>query len=246
MRFLSKIAKRLSSGNTLYYPGCLTKLVLKDLEEGYRTILQKLGLDAIQLRDLELCCGSPAYNAGYKSDFLRLAAQNFSVFKDHGVSRIITNCPACYKVFSQDYPQALSDWDVQAAHITTVMAEALEQGRLKIEKKLNERVTYHDPCHLGRHCGAYEEPRAVLRALGFALVEMESSWEEAFCCGGGGGLRANNPELANRIARERAEQAREIGVDTIVTPCPLCRQHLKENSELQVLELSEVLSDALR
>lgn len=246
MRLLSKIAERLFRGNTLYYPGCLTKLVLKDLEERYRMILQKLGLDVIQLRDLELCCGSPVYNAGYRSDFLQLAAKNFSVFKDHGVSQIITNCPACYKVFSQDYPEALDEWEIETVHITTALWEALERGRLKIEKKHNEWVTYHDPCHLGRHSGIYEEPRAILRALGFELVEMRCSREEAFCCGGGGGLRANNPELANRIARERADQAREIGVDTIITPCPLCYQHLKENSELQVLELSEVLGNALR
>jgi Fe-S oxidoreductase len=246
MRLLSRIAERLFRGNTLYYPGCLTKLVLKDLEERYKAILRRLGLDVIQLRDLELCCGSPAYNAGYRSDFLQLAAKNFSIFKDHGASQIITNCPACYKVFSQDYPKALSEWDIETVHITVVLQEALEGGRLKIEKRENKRVTYHDPCHLGRHSGIYEEPRAILRALGFELLEMESSREEAFCCGGGGGLRANNPELAIRIARARAEQAREAGTETLVTPCPLCYQHRKENSELQVLELSKVLSDALR
>ena len=99
---------KLLGGNTLYYPGCMTKFVLKDIESNYEKILRKSGIDFIKLKDLEVCCGSPVLNAGYDNDFKTLAMKNLDVFKKHGIKKIITSCPACYKTFHKDYPKILS------------------------------------------------------------------------------------------------------------------------------------------
>jgi Fe-S oxidoreductase len=228
-------------GNTLYYPGCLSKFVLKPETENYKKILGKIGIDFLMLPD-EMCCGSPVLNAGYEKEARKLARKNLELFKSHDIRRIITNCPACFKTF-REYKEMLPDWDIEVEHITTVILEYLRKK--KFEYKQNYRVAYHDPCHLGRHSGIYDEPREILRRIGFEVVELKNSRENALCCGGGAGLKANNPELANKIAKERIKQAADVGVDKIITTCPLCFSHLEENADIDVEEFSYAVADAL-
>jgi Fe-S oxidoreductase len=239
------IFKKLLGGNILYYPGCLTKFVAKDLEENYKKILTRIGIDFIQLKDLEFCCGSPVLNSGHKEEALLLAQKNFKVFRDHRISKIITSCPACFKTFSKDYPELLKEWDIEVEHITQTLANAIKQGKLK-PNKLNITLTYHDPCHLGRHCGIYEEPREILKSIGAKIEEMRLNKEFSFCCGGGSGVKSNYPELSNAIAKERIDMAKETGAECLVTTCPMCFMHLKENSkDLKIKELSEVLEGSI-
>ena len=238
------IFKKLSHGNTLYYPGCLTKFVAKDLAENYRIILRRINIDFIELPEVELCCGSPVLAAGYPDEFQKLAEKNLKIFKDHAVSRIITNCPACFKIFSVDYTKNLGNtWDIKAEYIIQTIARAIKDGELKVSKNLEKRVsTYHDSCHLGRMLGIYDQPREVLEQLGVDLKEMTRTKEYAFCCGGGGGVRANYPELANQVAKERVKLAKEIDAAMLITSCPLCYLHLKENSdEIEVKEMGELI-----
>lgn len=243
MGILSKLSEKFIGGNILYYPGCLTKFVSNDLERNYQEILRKIGIDFIQLKDLEMCCGSPAYNAGYKKDFENLIEKNLAVFKEHGISKIITNCPACYKVFSIDYPENSKGWGIKAEHITMTIWNAIKNSKIKFRKNFSEEISYHDPCHLGRHSNIYEEPRNILKSLGFRVKEMENNRGNALCCGGGGGLGANQPEISKKIAEMRLNQAKELNVKKIITSCPLCYLHLKKNSEfLEVIELSETSS----
>ncbi|MBI2047367.1 (Fe-S)-binding protein [Candidatus Pacearchaeota archaeon] len=233
-------------GNVLYYPGCLTKHMLSAELENYKKILNRLKIDFIMLPQ-EMCCGSPARNAGYETDARKLARKNLELFKQHSVSRIITNCPACFKVFSQDYKEMLPDWGIKAEHIVFTILNALEKGQKAIVKKSSEKATYHDPCHLGRHCGIYEEPRLILELLGYEIVEMKNNKENAFCCGGGAGLKANNPELAAKVAKRIIKQAKDAGVSKIITTCPLCFAHLTENSDIgiEITEFSYAVADAL-
>ncbi|MEM5793965.1 MAG: (Fe-S)-binding protein [Candidatus Aenigmatarchaeota archaeon] len=238
-----KFFEKLKGGNILYYPGCLTKFVAKDLGENYRKILRKIGIDFIELKDLEVCCGSPALNAGYRNDAKNLAQKNLKVFKEHSVRKIITSCPACFKVFSQDYPKLLDKWDIEVEHTTQTIAKAIKEGKLKLNKKFNNIITYHDPCHLGRYSKIYEEPREILKFLGFEIVEMEFSRENSFCCGGGGGVVGNYPELAEEIAKERLKQATKTKAKVLVTACPLCYVHLKKFANgMEVKEISELFT----
>ena len=108
-----------------------------------------------------------------------------------------------------------------------------------------QQATYHDPCHLGRILKIYDKPRKIIEKAGYCLKEMDLSKNKSFCCGGGGGMKSNYPELSNEIAKDRIEQAQKIGVDELITSCPMCYVNLKENSKsIKVKEISEIIIDA--
>ena len=244
MRLLNKIL----GGNVLFYPGCMEKFVLKNLSDNYEKILRKCGMDFIKLKDLELCCGSPVLNAGYAIDFETLAEKNFKIFKEHGIKKIITPCPACFKTFRLEYPKVIENFDIEVEHITQTIYNSIKNGKLKLNK-INKpvKVTYHDPCHLGRYTGIYEEPREILKALGYEVVEMKFNREMGWCCGSGGGLRANYPELSEEISKERLNQALETKAEMIVTACPMCYSclELKEKLKIKSVELSSIIVDRI-
>jgi heterodisulfide reductase subunit D len=229
-------------GNILFYPGCLTKFVGTDLEENYKKIFNKIGLDFIMLKDLEVCCGSPIINSGHKKEAIELAEKNFKVFNDHGVKKIITACPACFHMFSKTYPSILKEWNIECEHATQIIATAIKNKKLN-PKKLNTSITYHDPCHLGRYSNVYSEPREIIYSVG-NLKEMTLNKNYSFCCGGGSGVKTNYPELAESVAKERVKMAEETKADCLTTSCPMCYFHLKESSnKIIVKELSELLLD---
>lgn len=238
MKFLNK----LFPGNTLYYPGCLTKFVAKDLIENYKKILEWEGIDFIMLKDKEVCCGSPIKNAGNKEVFRELARRNEEIFRAHGIKRIVSNCPGCVATFKKDYAKILSNlWQVEVFHITEIINKSLTKL-----KKVNSgtKATYHDPCHLGRRLGIYEQPRKIIQAAGYDLVEMELNKADSFCCGGGGGVSSNNKELARQIAQDRIEQAAQTEAQTLITACPMCSLHLKNNQgeKIKVIDISQLFN----
>jgi len=223
----------------------MEKFVLKNLQENYEKILRKCGIDFIKLKDLEVCCGSPVLNAGYFIDFETLAKKNYKTFKEHGVKKIITPCPACFKTFKLEYPKVVNGFYIEVEHVTQTIWNAIKNGKLKLRKvKKPAKITYHDPCHLGRYCGVYKEPREILKALGYELVEMKFNRENGWCCGSGGGLRANYPELSEEIVKERVNQALQTKAQFLVTCCPLCSACLKDvtkEKKLKLRELSELI-----
>jgi heterodisulfide reductase subunit D len=230
------IFKKIFRGNTLYYPGCLSKFVTKELVENYRRILHEAGVDFIELADLEACCGSPSLKAGYVEDFKKLAEKNLQIFKDHSISKIITHCPACFMIFKKEYLKVLGEkWNIEVCHVTEVLNE-----KNKIVKGERGTVTYHDPCHLGRQMGVYNPPREIIKLLGYDLKEMELCGSQSFCCGGGGGVQSNESELADKIAKDRIAMAKKTGAKILVTPCPLCYMHLKKNAEGEDIDVKEL------
>lgn len=214
--------------NTLYYPGCLTKGVLKQELQNYKDIFNKLGIDFIMLPDKEVCCGLPVLNAGYKKDAKDLARKNYETFKKLNIKKIITNCPSCYHMFSETYPKLIREWDIKVEHVTKEILEALKKNKIHIDG--SEPVTYHDPCHLGRFSGIYDEPREIIRILGGKLIEMKHNRENSLCCGGGGGMRANFQDLAKKMAKRRSEDA-PFEADKILSPCGLCHSNIKSADE---------------
>lgn len=234
------ILEGLMGSNTLYYPGCLTKFVFRDIEENYKKILRGIGIDYIMLRDFEVCCGSPAYSFGYDEDSKDIAKKNFETFKKHNVSRIITSCPTCYAVFTEDYPKLVGGWNIKAEHITQTVNNAIKRGH-SFKKHEGLRVTYHDPCHLGRRMGEYDAPREILKSIGCEIIEMEKSKKNSLCCGGGGGVPSNFEELAKAEAEERIGEAKETGAEVLVTACSMCYAMLKERKKMKVMELSQLL-----
>jgi len=212
------------------------------MHDNYTKIFRKIGIDIIQLGDLEVCCGSPILNAGHKEEAIELAEKNLKIFKEHGVIKIITACPACYHMFNETYPKLIKNWDIEIEHATQTIAKAIKEKKLK-PKKSNLIITYHDPCHLGRYSNIYDEPREIINSVG-ELKEMKLTKNYSFCCGGGSGVRTNYPELAKSVAKERIQMANETKADCLTTACPMCYFHLKENSKtMKVKELSEFFNE---
>jgi Fe-S oxidoreductase len=230
----------------LYYPGCLTKGVLTKEFENYKEIFNRLGVDFVLLSDDEVCCGLPVLNAGYGKDARKLAEKNLKIFREGGIKRIITNCPSCFHMFNDVYPKLVRGWDLRAEHATVVILKGLKKKGIKWKgnDKDREVVAYHDPCHLGRYCGVYDEPRKVIELLGGKIVESRFSREKGLCCGGGGGVRANFEELAKKVAGERVESFGE-DVGKIISPCGLCYANLKSVSDKSV-EFSSFVLGKLR
>ncbi|MCK5321280.1 (Fe-S)-binding protein [Candidatus Pacearchaeota archaeon] len=218
--------------NVLYYPGCLTKGVLSKEFENYKEIFNRLGIDFILLSKDESCCGLPILNAGYRKDARKLAKKNFDLFKKHSVTKIITNCPACHYMFKKVYPKLVHDWNIKVEHATVTILEALKKRRVKFRGSDVERelVNYHDPCYLGRYSGIYDEPRKLIELLGGKIVEMRFNRENALCCGAGGGVYSNSPDIAKKIAVERVKFVLPDAT-RIVSPCGLCYLNLKSASE---------------
>ena len=218
--------------NTLYFPGCLTKGVLTEQFENYKEIFNRLGIDFIMLSDKEGCCGLPILNAGYKKDARKLAKKNFNLFRKNKVTKIITNCPSCYHTFHDVYPKLVRDWDIEVEHATVSILNALRRKRIKWKGVDEDRdvVAYHDPCHLGRYSGIYEEPREVIVLLGGKIEEYKYNRKNAFCCGGGGGVRANFTDLAKDVVKLKVKHTPK-DASKIISPCGLCYSNIKSVSD---------------
>ncbi|MCG8698969.1 MAG: (Fe-S)-binding protein, partial [Bacteroidales bacterium] len=162
------------------------------------------------------------------------------------ITRIITSCPSCFHVFNSVYPKLVRDWDIPCDHVTLVILDALRRKKIEWRGSEEDRevVGYHDPCHLGRYSGVYEEPREVVRLLGGKIEESRFSREGALCCGGGGGVRANFEKLARDVAEDRVGSF-DDGVKRIISPCGLCYANLKSASDKSV-EFSSFVLGKLR
>jgi heterodisulfide reductase subunit D len=136
-------------------------------------------------------------------------------------------------------------------HVSEYLETLLKEGKIKFTKEVPLTVTWHDPCHIGRHCGIYEEPRNILKAIpGITLVEMERIKDQGWCCGAGGGVRTAFPEFAYKVAEERVEEAKETGAEAIVTCCPYCEQNLAdplqaEGETMKLYDLTDLMLQAL-
>lgn len=223
-------------GNTLYFPGCLTNKAYPELQENYEKIFKKMGLDFIKTPQ-KYCCGSPVLNAGYDEEYEKLVEKNKHLFKKYSVKKIVTNCPSCYHVLKKQ--------GFNVEHATTTILKAIMEGKLQPLKREREKMTYHDPCHLGRYSNQYEEPRKALKLLGYELVEMKDNKGQALCCGGGGGVANNQPSLSDEMSEERVNQAENTGAEVLVTTCPLCAAKL-DNPRLKVKEFSQAVLEAIR
>ncbi len=233
--------------NILYFPGCTTYFKFRENFELYKKIFYKLGIN-FKTIDKKVCSGLPAFEAGYEQEARKLARRNFEIFKEEGVLSIITNSPGAYKVFLQNYPEFLPDWNIKVENIWKIILSKLESKPKLIKFKALEIVTYHDSCYLGRYCGIYGEPRRILELIGYQIDEMEDTKERSFCCGSCGGVERINPDLADKIAKQRLLQAKRTGVKKLIVSSMENYQLLKRNAEevgIEVLEFSEVLALAL-
>ncbi|MHA1582955.1 MAG: (Fe-S)-binding protein [Candidatus Baldrarchaeia archaeon] len=221
--WLPKDIKLSENAETLFYVGCTSAYRTQKIAQNAVKILTKANVDFTILKD-ETCCGSVHKRIGDIEVAKKLAEHNVETFEENGFKTIITSCPGCYRTFKEDYPKLLGRTPkFEVKHIVEVIKELIEKGELKPVKDIKFKVTYHDPCHLGRHMGIYDEPRFIIENIpGIQLVEME--WNKKFsrCCGSGGAFRSAFPEASIAIAAERLREAIDVGADTLVTACPFC------------------------
>jgi Fe-S oxidoreductase len=228
-----KILAEGDNANTLFWVGCTGALVERNVEAtlAMTRVLKAAGVDFAVLGDAETCCGDPARRAGYEFQFQLMAEQNIETFKSHNIKEIVTSCPHCYNTIKNEYPRYGGDFKV--VHYTQLIADLIRQGKLKLTNELNSRLTYHDPCYLGRYNSVYLEPRRILQAIPKAkFEEMERSKNKSFCCGGGGGLMwIEEQPGTTKINQMRLEDVLKTGADTVVTACPYCLQMFEESIE---------------
>lgn len=215
-------------------------------------ILQRAGVEFGILGSSESCCGESIRKAGNEEVYRSLARENIKTFIDKGVKRILVASPHCYHSFRNDYPEFMVHFDV--VHISQFLAELVTAGRLELGGEFRKRVTFHDPCYLGRHNGVFEEPRDVLMKLdGLELVEMPDARRDSLCCGGGGGrIWAETPK-EERFSDLRLAQAVDIEADVLATACPYCITNFEESRLAldngrapEVMDVTEVVLTALR
>jgi heterodisulfide reductase subunit D len=192
-------------------------------------ILQSAGKEIALSKD-EWCCGSIALRIGDDQSLLEFIQHNINEFKKMGARVVFTACAGCYRTWKKDYPEILGeDLPFEIKHITEILVELLNNNQIpfKAEEGEIKKVTYHDPCHLGRHMDLYEIPREViLKVPGIELIEMKRNRKTAWCCGAGGGVKSQFPELAIEISKERIKEAIECGAEILTTSCPFCINNL--------------------
>ena len=243
------------NAHTLFWVGCTGALVERNVKAtlSMTRVLKAAGVDFGILGDAETCCGDPARRAGYEFQFQIMVEQNIEIFKSHNIKEIITTCPHCYNTIKHEYPRYGGDFKV--VHYTQLIADLIKQGRLKLTNELNSKLTYHDPCYLGRYNGQYLEPRRILQAIPKAkLEEMERSRETGFCCGGGGGLMwIEEQPGTTKINQMRLEDVLKTGAETVVTTCPYCLQMFEDSIEhkgmkdsLKARDLVELVEAAMK
>jgi Fe-S oxidoreductase len=167
------------------------------------------------------------------------------------VKKIIVSSPHCLHTFKNEYPEFMVNFEV--VHVSQLLAQLIEEGRIELDGEFAKRVTYHDPCYLGRHNGVYDAPRQVLHEVpGLELVEMSASRRDSLCCGGGGGRIWMETPKSERFSDIRVQQAAETGAEVLVTSCPYCitnfeesRLGMDDDEVLEIKDLTEIVAEAI-
>ncbi|MBI4776285.1 MAG: (Fe-S)-binding protein [Deltaproteobacteria bacterium] len=208
----------------VYFIGCVGSYREDEATTATLDLLDRLDLD-YTLVD-EVCCSGVLEDVGYRMNE-DLARKNVEVILATGSKTLITGCPYCFRTF-KDKPQyaELRDKNLRIVHLSQFLAD------FDFGVKTDKRVTYHDPCDLGRHCGIYEEPRRTIRRIAPNFVEMAHHHADALCCGAGGGVRGAYPKNSLAMARRRLAEAEDAGVDIVLTECNSCRHNLS-NAKLR-------------
>ncbi len=233
----------------LYFVGCTASFDKNVKEVGINTIniMNALGIKFGILGKEEKCCGSVLLRIGDYSEFERLADYNIKLFNSLGVKILITSCAGCYRTIKMDY-RKVGILNLKVLHTAEYMARLIKENKIEFKNEIPVKVTYHDPCHLGRHSGIYDTPREVLKSIpGVELVEMDLIKEFSRCCGAGGGLKAGFSDIQNLMAQERVKDAEKTGAERLVSTCPFCYQGLQIGinaikSNIKMTDLTELIA----
>jgi Fe-S oxidoreductase len=251
------MAEMMAEGKTpevLFWVGCAGSFDdrAKKITKAFVKILNKANVNFAVLGTEESCTGDPAKRAGNEFLFQMQAMTNIEVLNAYEVKKIVTACPHCFNTLKNEYPGLGGNYEV--LHHTEFLKSLLEEGRMTIEggKFDGQRITFHDPCYLGRANDIYEAPRDLIKKLEVELIEMKRCKSNGLCCGAGGAQMFKDSEKGDKeIFVERTEDAIEVKPDIIATGCPFCNtmmtdgvKNKEKESEIKVLDIAELIATA--
>lgn len=237
-----------SNSDLLYFAGCTTSYRTKNIAKNTVELFNKADVEFSYAGINEYCCGSPFLRTGQIDIAQKLFLKNYKTWKEMGIKKIVTSCAGCYRTIGKDYPKIAEklnySFDFEVLHTAQLLDEIIDDLDLS---EVNIKATYHDPCHMGRHMGVYDEPRKVIKKLGIELIEMERNRENAFCCGAGGGVKSQFKELAFEIGKLRVEEALKTNTEYLISCCPFCELHISQSlnyfdKKINVVDLVEVVN----
>ena len=238
----------------LLWVGCGGALIERNQKVTRATaqLLEQAGVKFAVLGREEKCSGDPARRIGNEFLFEQLARENVANLNRHNVRKVVTACPHCFNTFRNEYPQYGGAFEV--FHHSEYLARLVEEGKLKPLSDSGQKVTFHDPCYLGRQNGVYDAPRALVQIASRGnAVEMSRSRNQSFCCGGGGGMSFVDEPPDQRVNQERAREALETGAEVLAVGCPFCMTMLEDGvnarrgeRDMKVLDVAELLWEVSR
>ena len=239
----------------LFWVGCAGSFDdrAKKITKAIAKILHHTNTSFAILGSEESCTGDPAKRAGNEFLFQMMAMQNISVLNAYEVKKIVTGCPHCFNTLKNEYPELGGNYEV--VHHTQLIQELLNTGKLKIEggEFKGKKITFHDPCYLGRGNGEYEAPRQLIQALDAELVEMKRCKTNGLCCGAGGAQMFKEAEKGDKeVNVERMEDVLEVKPSVIATGCPFCNtmmtdgvKHFEQEHSIAVRDIAELIAEAV-
>ena len=240
-------------GRVLYFSGCATNYLFPNVGHSVIKVLNRMGMEVV-LPKGQMCCGLPLYQWGGRKSALKNIRENLKLFNRKDVDTVVVDCASCGAALKKEYVHILEEMGESAKPAKELAKKVVDISQIlarfdleKVLKPVENRVTYHDPCHLGRTQGVKEEPRSLLRRIpGVELVEMAGA---ETCCGGGAALPWEHPEVASGIGRNKAQSIKETGAAMVASGCPWCRQQIVENlgpESIRVLHPVELIAEALK
>ena len=237
----------------LFWVGCAGSFDdrAKKITKAFVRLLNKAEVDFAVLGTEESCTGDPAKRAGNEFLFQMQAVTNIEVLNSYDVKKIVTACPHCFNTLKNEYPTLGGDYEVM--HHTQFLKSLFDEGRLTIEggKFKGKRITFHDPCYLGRANDVYEAPRDLIKKLDAELVEMKNCRKKGLCCGAGGAQMFKDAEKGDKeINIERTEQAMAVKPEIIAAGCPFCNTMMtdgvknKAEGQIEVMDVAELIANA--
>lgn len=234
-----------------YFVGCTSSYRREEIAKATVNVLGSLGIEFNILHPNEWCCGSPLFMTGQIDTGIELMNHNLEVLKEKGIEELVFSCAGCYKTFKETYLQYGGDLSYKIYHFTEFLADFLTKNKIEL-KNYPKTITYHDPCHLGRHSNVYEAPREVLKLIpGIKLVEMERIKENAWCCGAGAGVSSAYKDFAYWTASQRLKEAKSTEAEILTTSCPFCVTNFLEASKkskisIEIIPLIKIVEEVIK
>ncbi len=250
--FIEKVENYFQNENAkcILYIGCTESYRQQNVALATIELLNHLEIEFLIVKD-EPCCGSILKRYGYKNEFERIAASNLKQLEEKNIKNVIFPCAGCYRTYKIDY-EPYNNTDLEFYHLTEFLEDFFKENPYGFKSQTHKKISYHDPCHLGRHAGVYEAPRNLLRLIeNTTFIELDASRNFSHCCGAGGGVKSSNPELAIDMAERRNYEALDKSINIFVTACPFCERNLKDGipedaKEFKIVDIAEILSETIQ